>query len=710
MPLSNFLPLAVAAGLCSLVVLAQVHAGLDRTLTRAAIGLFGGYVAEFKGEHPNRQSALRAAHFATTYREYGATTMLYAMLFAVAGSIVGIYVVWGLLFVLAVDPAAMREALPGTLAFLANLGGVPSLSPTELFGLFALSCLTIGTVAGFGAYWLRWWYPSYVADGRTRRIETGLPSTVAFMYALSRSGMEFPKIVRILARHEDTYGEAAAEFGVAVRNMDTFGMDVITALQTTGRRSPSPKFADFVENLVSVLQSGNSLSTFLETQYRDFQEESESQQESTIELLGTLAEAYVTVLVAGPLFLITILVVIGISVGNTFDPLRALIYLILPLGNVAFIVYLSMVTDTITPGGVAEPDSDADEAAPTPVVMVREQPRADGGRNAARSTSSRRGREQRNLERVRYYRRLQRLRERVGSPLTTLRERPRLSLVLTVPVALAAVLWRLPAAITDQGFDVTAVDDVVAVGALFVVAVFAGCYELHRRRIEATEGAIPDLLERLASVNDAGMPLVSAIDQVRGSDLGTLGAELDRIWADVQWGADLQTALERFGRRVRTRATSRVVTLVTEAMNASGNLATVLTIAARQAAADRRLKRERKQAMVEYLVVVYIAFFVFLFIITVLAAFLLPNLPTEGIEAASGGSGGGGGGGGIDGLGGLSQNAAAQYNTLFYHATLVQGLLSGLIAGQLSTGDVRAGAKHAAAMLALSVLLFAVVV
>ncbi|GAB3672199.1 type II secretion system F family protein [Halopiger thermotolerans] len=705
MALSNFLPLAVAAALCSLVALARVHAGLDRALTRAAIGLFGRYIAEFKGEHPDRQAALRAAHFPTTYREYGATTMLYATLFAVAGAIVGIYVVWGLLLVLAVDPAAMRTALPGALAFLANLGGVPSLSVTELFGLFVLSCLTIGTVAGFGAYRLRWWYPSYVADGRARRIETGLPSTVAFMYALSRSGMEFPKIVRILARHEDTYGEAAAEFDVAVRNMDTFGMDVITALRTTGRRSPSPKFADFVENLVSVLESGHSLSGFLESQYRDFQEESESQQERTIELLGTLAEAYVTVLVAGPLFLITILVVIGISVGDTFDPLRALIYVILPLGNLGFIVYLSTVTETITPGGVADADADATGSpASNAVAAIRGQARADGGRGASRVTARDRGREHPNVERVRYYRRLQRLRERVGSPLSTLRERPRLSLVLTVPIALAAVLWRLPAAVTDGGFDATVVDDAIAVGALLVLAVFAACYELHRRRIEAIEGAIPDLLERLASVNDAGMSLVAAIDRVRGSDLGPLGAELDRIWADVQWGADLQTAFGRFGRRVRTRATSRVVTLVTEAMNASGSLATVLTIAARQAAADRRLERERRQAMVEYLVVVYIAFFVFLFIIAVLAAYLLPNLPVGELEAA------GGGGSAVDGLGGLSRTAATRYNTLFYHATLVQGLLSGLIAGQLSTGDVRAGAKHAAAMIALSVALFAIVV
>jgi len=63
-------------------------------------------------------------------------------------------------------------------------------------------------------------------------------------------------------------------------------------------------------------------------------------------------------------------------------------------------------------------------------------------------------------------------------------------------------------------------------------------------------------------------------------DLGPLGPELDRIWNDIQWGADLQTALGRFEGRVGTRSIS-VVTLLTESMKASGNLETTLRIAAR---------------------------------------------------------------------------------------------------------------------------------
>lgn len=136
-------------------------------------------------------------------------------------------------------------------------------------------------------------------------------------------------------------------------------------------------------------------------------------------------------------------------------------------------------------------------------------------------------------------------------------------------------------------------------------------------------------------------------------------------------------------------------------MNASGNLATVLRIAARQAAADRRLERQRRQAMLEYMIVVYVSYLVFLFIIAVLAGFLLPNLPTGGTETAASAN--------VEGLGGFSETDPDAYATLFYHATLVQGLFSGVIAGQLSTADVKAGAKHAALMVGLSVGLFAVV-
>ncbi len=695
MRLGTVLPLLIAVALCVPIVLARVHRGTDRLLTRVSIHLVGNYVNAFQNEHPNRVAALRGAHMATTYRAYGSKTMLYAVVFGIVGSVVGLYAVWGLLSVLAIDPDTLRDQLPAALSFVANFGGVPALSPLELFTLLVLSCLTFGVVSSASTYWLRWWYPSYVADNRAREIETALPATVSFIYALSRSGMEFPKILRIVAENEATYGEAAAEFEVAIRNVDTFGMDVITALETMGRRSPSPQFQEFTANLVSVLQSGHSLSSFLERQYHDYREEAESQQERMLDLLGTLAESYVTVLVAGPLFLITILFVIGISVGETFEPLRALIYIILPFANLAFIVYLSVVTDSITVG------------QSTPAAFERSSPASpsastahtDGGTVAEETVASK------NIERIRFYRYVRRIRTRLDSPWQTLLERPNLIFVVTVPPALLLIGSQLPRAIGPDGFDITVIDDLLVLTGLFVGATFTVVYELHRRRIDAVEAAIPDLLDRLASVNEAGMSLITGIGRVRDSDLGALDVELDRIWNDIEWGADLDTALRNFGGRVRTRSTSRVVTLLTEAMNASGNLSTVLRIAARQAAADRRLKRERAQTMLEYMVVVYISFLVFLFIIAILTGYMLPTLQAGGPEATAVDDAVTDTGA-IDGLGGLDDVDIDAYTTLFYHATLIQGTLSGLIAGQLSTGDVRAGAKHAVIMVTLTFFLF----
>jgi len=105
-----------------------------------------------------------------------------------------------------------------------------------------------------------------------------------------------------LAENEDVYGEAATELSVAVRDMNAFGTDALTALQRTARRTPSEDLGDFAENLASVLGTGQSISAFLSDQYDLYQEEAESKQQQYLELLSTFAEAYVTALVAGPLF------------------------------------------------------------------------------------------------------------------------------------------------------------------------------------------------------------------------------------------------------------------------------------------------------------------------------------------------------------------------------------------------------------------------
>lgn len=698
----NYVPLVLALLLALPVVLAPVSVHADRVVSRFALLIFGTYANSKGRKRAIRKKQLRAAHLPTTFRTYAAKTMLFSAVLALSGTILGMYVIWLGLALLSIDAATIRTTFPPELHFLADFVGLPSLSVVELFGLMLVTSLTLGVAFAAGTYWTRWWYPQYVADERERRIEASLPRTIAFIYALSRSGMEFPKVLRILSENEGIYGESANEMGVAVRNMDMFGQDMITAIQTTARRSPSSQFKEFSENLASVLQSGRSLSMFLEQQYRDFQEEAEAQQEKLLDLLATLAEAYVTVLVAGPLFLITILVVIGIAVGDTLEPLQVFVYVILPASNLVFVIYLLSVTDTLsTQQGYEDTEAPVDGLAG---VRLVDDARADGGDDHDVA----------NRNRLDAYRRFRWLRGKLGDPLRTVVERPLTVLWVTVPIALLIVALRLPESLTATGLDVRSFDDVLIQTLLFVVGTFAIAFEVHKRRAEAIESAVPDLLDRLASVNEAGMTVVESIERVRRSELGALDVELDRVWADIRWGADVETALRRFEARLRTSTISRVVTLTTQAMNASGDLASVLRIAAGQAKSDRRLKRARRQEMITYMAVVYIAFFVFLFIIVVLSTVLIPNLPDTGTSTVVNGTGASGSGasgvpavGGVGATGGIDK---AEYTLVFFHTTVIQGLLSGFVAGQLSSGDIRTGAKHASILIALAYATFIVLI
>ena len=694
-----YIPLGVAVLLVAALATVPLSLRADRVFSRIAARLFGPYVTAVGRKRSERTHRLRTAHIPATYRGYATKTLLYAAVMAVVGGIVGLYLIWWFLRLLAIDPARLRAILPPALEPFSAFAGLGTISVQQLLTLLIGSGLTVGAVAGGMTYWLRWWWPKHRAATRRRQIEATMPQTVAFMYALSRSGMEFPKIMEILRQHRHVYGASADEVGVAVRHMDLFGRDMITAIQTMGRESPSEQFAEFSENVASVLQSGRSLPEFLEQQYEDFREEAEAQQRELLEFLATLAEAYVTLLVVGPLFLITILVIVAIAAGDTTTMLQVVVYFLLPVANLGFIVYMTTVLERF--GG--ERRIDPTEQGTTHAEGVRRvkddtpygRARTDGGVEAKRSAE--------NIERIRVYKRLRWLLDRLGSPVRTVIDRPITILYVTVPLAAAVTLLRLASA---DSLTIHVVDDLLVQAVLFVVGTFALAYEIHTRRIQAIERSVPDFLDRLASVNEAGMTVIDSLDRVRKSDLGALNPELDRTWADITWGATVGDALKGFERRVRTRTVARIVALVTNAMNASGNIARVLRIAAEQAKADRRLKRRRRQEMLTYLVVVYISFLVFLLIVGVLNSALIPNLPDT--EVAAGGDLGQvpGGGDFVDDIGAIDE---AAYQLLFFHTAIIQGLLSGLIAGQMSAGDIRNGAKHGAIMMAIAYAAFLLV-
>ncbi|MFB6154956.1 MAG: type II secretion system F family protein [Haloferacaceae archaeon] len=694
MSLLHFVPLGFALAGITLVVVSSFSDRLRRLTARLALPLFGAFVSR-NGTRRNRQRALlRSAHVGETHRVFASRTLLFGTVLGISGSVVGVYAVAGVLTALTESSQAVSAALPPALSFLSVFVHVPSLSIGKLFLLLLTAAATVGTGLAAVGYWARWQFLEQRAVARASQIEATVPRTVAFVYALSRSGMPFPKVLQTLTRNEGVYGEAARELGVVVREMNVFGVDVITALQRMSDRTPSDSLEEFGENLASVLGSGRQLSTFLRQQYERYQEEAEAQQERYLELLGTLAEVYVTVLVAGPLFFVTVLVVIGLVMSNTLPLVRFLTYVAIPLASAGFVVYVDSVAQSSNVRGEYEQGSEEPRSS---LRRHRRQAASDGGVVADRW--------QANRERLRTYDRFRQLRRWLERPVESVLRNPQATLLVTVPVGLLYVaLESGPVPLGPGAAGV--LDEPVVLATVFVLGVYTVVHEIQKRRVHAIETEVPDFLDRLASVNEAGMTIVGSIHRVADSDLGALGDEMARVRRDIRWGADARTALRRMDRRVGTPMVSRAVTLITNAMTASSDVAPVLRIAATEAHDTRQLQQRRRDEMLTYLVVIYISFLVFLAIVVALSVSFIPAIESATSQAMSGVQPPAGMGSQASIITGVRDVNTAAYHRLLFHVTAVQAVCSGLIAGKLGEGSVHDGLKHSATMLLLTYLMF----
>lgn len=673
----RLVPLFAALAFFGIFVIAQFSERVNTWLTRAAFILFGGRNIEHDLQ---RERLLRSAAIGISYREYAAKTYLYSIGAALTGIIIGLYAGAAMLVMIL---SGELESLDPRLLDITAVDGAP-------FVILFFASIGVGAAAAGGTYAIRWRLPAVRADARRRQIEASLPRMVAFTYALTRGGMSFPDVLRTLAANEGVFGEGAAEVDIAVRNLDRFNVDLVTAMQDLSENTPSEQFSTFSENLSSVLQSGGDISDFLREQYERYRDEAEDQQAEILNLLATTAEIYVTVTVAGMLFLVTILLIIGLTAGGTLLIMQVITYIVIPAANLLFLAYLLDITQPLRATG----DSERRSAGGRELARPQEATETDGGYATPRSEA--------NHERLQAYRGIRSLQEMLTAPIASLIARPRRLLYVTVPIALLVIAYQFPTMITDGSIDIRMLDDVLVQAAIFLMGTFAIVYEYKTYKLRQLEASVPDLLDRLASLNEAGISIVSAFDRLRRNDVGALDAEIDRIWRDVTWGATAEKALSRFESRVRTPSITRVVALITNAMRASNEIAPVLRIAADQARSDLQLRRQRRQEMFTYLVVVYISFLVFLIVIVALESVLIPSLPD--VSNVSG-SVGDTALGSLDGLDGSNREA---YQLVFFHTALIQSALSGLVAGVMGSGSIKDGMKHSALMLSITyiVLMF----
>jgi flagellar protein FlaJ len=517
--------------------------------------------------------------------------------------------------------------------------------------------------------------PGIEKTNRSIKINLTLHNAVAYMYAMRKGGAQLMPIFQSLSERADIYGEVALEFRQIVRDADFFGYDVVTAIRHLSETTPSEKLKLFLEDLLSIIDGGGDMGEFLSMRVRMYQEEARFEQKQFLNVLSLVAEGYVTLFVAGPLFLI---IIMGMTGGSAVLQLSLVTYAVMPIGSLIFIVLIDLISIkaenteryTTIKWLHAYPD----------ITIVKKED------------------EVQQFDQLKKYDRIRTITDHIRHPLDSFITNVDHTLYITVPIAIlyiGSVFLRVP---QYRNIDVYlgVVDDHIVLAVLIILVPYAIFYEIWSRKVLGIQSLVPDFLERLSGINQVGLTIAQAIAIMVNTNLGLLSYEIRRIKRDMDWGANFTEALVRFEQRVSTPAIARTVTLITKASEMSGQISEVLSIASSDAKMSEALKKERLTEMFIYTAIVYLSFFVFLFVVAVLTMQFLPilaDIDTQGLSSAGS-------------IGSFGSIPLATFARILYHACLMQALFSGLIAGQMGESSVAAGVKHSCILLIIALVTF----
>ena len=236
--------------------------------------------------------------------------------------------------------------------------------------------------------------------------------------------------------------------------------------------------------------------------------------------------------------------------------------------------------------------------------------------------------------------------------------------------------------------------------------------------VRAVEDQMPAFMLDLSETQKAGMMLPDAIRMATRTDYGRLSPEIKRINNQISWGVPMPDALADFGKRLyKSEIIGRIVRIINEAYASGGDISRTMEATAADIIAIKEAEKERKSIMAQHVTVMYAIYFIFIGIIVGLSKTLLPMLQMNVESAAVGGMLAfvdpcgicTGPGAPISCLScnvfglmckmfSLGGGTTCYYRALFMLMAVMQGIFSGLVAGQIGEGKVIAGLKHSLIM------------
>jgi flagellar protein FlaJ len=285
---------------------------------RVSYKVFGGRA--IRGFQLDKLEAdLRKARLGVRAEAYLATAIAFSVISALFGLIIS-----GFVFLILI-PVALPTA------------------PKAILVLFPV----VPMMMAVGTYSTMLAAPASKAKSRAKNIDMRIPYALNYISAMASAGVNIDQVFRSLGEQEKVYGECAKEAQAIYRDMAYFGKDSVTAMKRAIERSPSDKWQEFLQGAITTVTSGGNLQLYFASKAERFMWENRQDQKAFVDLMGLMAETYVTAAVAGPLFLIVMMSIMGMLGGGGPGSLYLIVYMMLPAANFGFAFALNAMTPEV---------------------------------------------------------------------------------------------------------------------------------------------------------------------------------------------------------------------------------------------------------------------------------------------------------------------------------------------------------------------------
>ncbi|MCK4637164.1 MAG: type II secretion system F family protein [Methanomicrobia archaeon] len=197
------------------------------------------------------------------------------------------------------------------------------------------------------AFLILYMYPGFVASNRRRDIESKLAYSVTYMSAMAEAGVA-PIIIFENIAKSPLYGEITEEAKNIAIESKIFGKDIVSVLADYSFVTPSKKFSDLLQGIVTTIRSGGDLNVYLKNKADGIMFDYRETRKEFTDTLGIYSEIFISFI-----FLILLLIV-TISIFKLFsaqklgpftydDILNILTYIVVPGFSILFILLLDAI-------------------------------------------------------------------------------------------------------------------------------------------------------------------------------------------------------------------------------------------------------------------------------------------------------------------------------------------------------------------------------